>query len=160
MAYIARNLVMRPLTGMGAVAAPSSQCTRPQVYAPYYDSCVDPCPAGQQYDDKGLCQPIPQTVAFGLTGDQLVLAGGAVLAAWLIFGKRKTRNPSNKRRNSSRSDEDLIEKYGLSHFLGGASGAISKNAIRWTLEDEGIDPTESRISGMVSAVGRAKRQQR
>jgi hypothetical protein len=98
-AYIASNLVMRPLTGMGAVAAPSSQCTRPQVYAPYYDSCVDPCPAGQQYDDKGICAPVSKTVALGLTGDQLVLLGGAAVAAWLIFGKKKPRrNPGKRRR--------------------------------------------------------------
>lgn len=90
MAYVGPNLVMRPLTGLGA--APSSTCTPPQVYSAYYDSCVNPCPAGQQYNDtNGICEPKPQTVAFGLTGDQLVLAGGAALAAWFLFGGKKRR---------------------------------------------------------------------
>jgi hypothetical protein len=89
MAYVSKNLVMRPLT-MGA--APSSTCTPPQVYSSYYDSCVNPCPAGQEYDEStGICVPKPVTVAFGLTGDQLVMAGGAALAAWLLFGKKKRR---------------------------------------------------------------------
>lgn len=99
MAYIAKNLVMAPL-GDATKMPDGTPCPAGTIYNSFYDSCVNPCPRGQGYNDQGICTSsttvgsgsVINQVASSVPGGMATLVVGAVaLGAWLAFGGKKRR---------------------------------------------------------------------
>ncbi len=87
---------MMPTSALYGLAAATS-CSPPQIYNPFYDSCVNPCPAGQAYDDKGICVASSQSTSLSaiwgmLSTWQKVVAVAVVgLAGFYVWGQIQER---------------------------------------------------------------------
>jgi hypothetical protein len=53
-------------------------CSPGQQYNSFYQSCVNNCPAGQQYNAQGICQGPDNTTTY-------LMLGGVGLLAYLLF---------------------------------------------------------------------------
>jgi hypothetical protein len=73
--------------GMGDNMPDGTPCGPGLVYNSFYESCVNACPSGQAYDDKGICKPV-STVA-GIPTNLLMVGGAAVLGLALLRRKKR-----------------------------------------------------------------------